>query len=155
MADERPPRFASDERETVMALWRYHRASFLRKLSGTSDEDASRHLVPSDTTLLWLANHMASSQRDWISNRFAGSADPAPREANTVADAIEACTSTWRDIDEITGRHDWNEPCAQPVHGDNDPVNLRWVVVHLLEETARHAGHADILRELLDGSTGR
>ena len=46
-----------------------------------------------------------------------------------------------------------DELCRRPDPGE--PVSLRWVLMHLLEETARHAGHADILRELIDGSTGR
>jgi len=48
-----------------------------------------------------------------------------------------------------------DEGCRYPVAGSDPPVNLRWVIMHLLEETARHAGHADILRELIDGHTGR
>jgi hypothetical protein len=55
----------------------------------------------------------------------------------------------------VIADHDFDDMCANTVHGDTDPLNLRWVVIHLLEETARHAGHADILRELIDGSTGR
>ena len=138
-----------------MALWRYHRESFLRKVSGVADEDAQRRLLGSETTLLWLANHMAATQRNWIINRFAGGdASPLP-DARALADAVAVCESTWRDIDEVIEQHSWDDLCARPVHGDTEPVNLRWVVVHLLEETARHAGHADIIRELLDGSTGR
>lgn len=76
MADERHPRFASGERETVMELWRYHRDSFVRKASGLSEEEASRRLVQSDTTLLCLVNHMAGTQRNWVLNRFAGGSEP-------------------------------------------------------------------------------
>jgi uncharacterized damage-inducible protein DinB len=155
MADSRPPRFASSERETVLALWRYHRESFVRKLRGVSEDDARRCFVGSETTLLWLANHMAGTQRHWIVNRFEGRARPTLPEAEALADAVAACEQVWREIDEVIEQHDWDELCAESVHGDTSPVNLRWVVVHLLEETARHAGHADIIRELIDGSTGR
>jgi hypothetical protein len=76
--DQRPPRFASGERETVMRLWDYHRQSFLRKVTGVSDADATRRLVGSETTLLWLANHMATTQRGWILNAFAGGSESPP-----------------------------------------------------------------------------
>jgi hypothetical protein len=155
MVDQRPPRFASGERETVMELWRYHRASFVKKASGVSDEDARRRLVQSETSLLWLANHIAGTQRNWILNRFAGSSEPPLQESVTISEALAACEESWRAIDRVIEAHDFDEPCSRPVHGDSEPLNLRWVVVHLLEETARHAGHADIIRELLDGSTGR
>lgn len=155
MPDQRPPRFASGERETVMELWRYHRASFVRKASGLSEEDASRRLVQSETTLLWLANHIAGTQRNWILNRFAGRSEPPLAASNSISEALAACAETWRIIDGVIEQSDFGELCSRPVHGDSEPLNLRWVVVHLLEETARHAGHADIIREMLDGSTGR
>ena len=138
-----------------MALWRYHRQSFVRKASGVSDEEARRRFVPSGTTLLWLADHMAGTQRHWILNRFAGIDEPPLPPSDTISAALAACAESWRRIDEVIEAHDFDDLCSQPVHGDTERLNLRWVVVHLLEETARHAGHADIIRELLDGSTGR
>lgn len=84
-----------------------------------------------------------------------GGADPPLRDAPTIAAAIVACEETWRAIDAVIEQHSLDELCKRTVHGDSQPLNLRWVVAHLLEETARHAGHADILRELIDGSTGR
>jgi len=156
MADQRPPRFAAGERETVMDLWRYHRESFLAKLSGITEEDASGSPVESGTSLLWLADHMATTQLGWLSGRFLGEPQrPDARVSATVAEAVAFCRASWATVHRIIDAHDFDELCAQPVHGDADPVNLRWVVVHLLEETARHAGHADILRELIDGETGR
>lgn len=155
MADQRPPRFAGGERETLMALWRYHRESFVRKVSGVSDDDASRRLVGSDTTLLWLTNHLAGASRHWVENRFAGRAEPPLAPSPTIAGAVAACEDTWRAIDRTIDGSDLDDLAREAVHGDADPVNLRWIVAHLLEETARHAGHADILRELIDGSTGR
>jgi hypothetical protein len=139
-----------------MDLWRYHRESFLAKLSGITEEDASSSLVGSGTSLLWLADHMATTQLGWLAGRFLGEPPrPDPLVSATVAEAVAFCRESWATVDQIIDAHDFDELCAQPVHGDTDPVNLRWVVVHLLEETARHAGHADILRELIDGSIGR
>ena len=71
-----------------------------------------------------------------------------------LASAAAAYRSTWSRVDAVvTAAPDLDLPCQQP--GEGVPVNLRWVLMHLLEETARHAGHADILRELIDGQTGR
>ena len=98
---------------------------------------------------------MAATQRRWIVNRFAGESEPPLPEAPSIADAIAACEETWRRVDEVIDENDFDEPCRRTVDGNAEPLNLRWVVVHLLEETARHAGHADILREQIDGSTGR
>jgi hypothetical protein len=155
MPDQRPPRFVGDERETLMALWRYHRESFARKVSGISDDDAARRFVTSDTTLLWLTNHVAGSQRNWIVNRFAGRGDAPLAPSPTMAKAIDAMEQTWQAIDPIIESSGLDDLARETVHGDPDPLKLRWIVAHLLEETARHAGHADILRELIDGSTGR
>jgi hypothetical protein len=155
--DQRPPRFAGSERETVLRLWAYHRESFLRKLLGVTDEQARWSPVASGTSLLWLADHLADSQHHWLAVRFLGGSGPAAGSAAsaTVEDAIRRCEERWAAVDEIVSQHDFDSLCAAPVHGDSSPVSLRWVVTHLLEETARHAGHADILRELIDGSTGR
>ena len=156
MADQRPPRFAGDERETLLALWRYHQESFIRKVTGVSGEDAQRRFVDSDTTLLWLTTHLAHAHLLWVAHRFAGGPEPAPAtDVTTIGMAIASCERAFAEADAIVAGHDFDELCALSVHGDDTPVNLRWVVAHLLEETARHAGHADIIRELIDGSTGR
>jgi hypothetical protein len=71
-----------------------------------------------------------------------------------VASAVAAYRATWERVDAvIAAAPSLDVTCADV--GVELPVNLRWVVAHLLEETARHAGHADILRELIDGVTGR
>jgi uncharacterized damage-inducible protein DinB len=155
MGDERPPRSAGDERTILTELWRYHRESLLRKVEGLSDEEAGRRLVPSDTTLLWLANHLGDATHLWFVDRFAGLDDPLAPPADTVDGAVQRCRSIGAAADRIIADHDLEDLCATAVHGDAAPVNLRWVLTHMLEETARHAGHADILRELLDGTTGR
>ena len=70
-----------------------------------------------------------------------------------MAAAVDAYRATWVRVDAITAAARLDDWCRDV--GDDPPVNLRWVLMHLLEETARHAGHADILRELIDGDTGR
>jgi hypothetical protein len=95
----------------------------------------------------------------WVCARFADDGTLVPSDAvvagDTVAGAIDAYRSTWTTVDAIvSSAASLDDVCQGPGAGE-PPVNLRWVLAHLVEETARHAGHADILRELLDGSTGR
>jgi uncharacterized damage-inducible protein DinB len=156
MSDQKPPRLVAGERETLMALLQYQRDSFARKLTGISDSDARRSLVASGTTLLWLLQHMAAAELLWIVGRFAGetvSIDDSLSANDTVEACIAAYRATWARVDAIVSNASLDDACRNV--GDGSTANLRWVVMHLLEETARHAGHADILRELIDGSTGR
>ena len=155
MGDEKPPRVATDERTTILALLQYQRESFLRKVSGVGDDLATTALVPSGTTLLWLANHMADAERIWLLHRFR-STDPSadPPHESTIAGACDRYRATWAAADDAI-RSAADLDSTTPPFDDGPVVSLRWILLHLLEETARHAGHADILRELLDGTTGR
>src|SRR5580658_7269439 len=158
MADHKPPRLEGDERQTVLALLQYQRESFVRKVTGVDETAARTALVDSGTTLLWLVSHMARAESLWIEHRFAGREVELPGDSvppdTTVLAAIDAYRRTWRRVDAIVASApSLDETCRDT--GDEAPVNLRWVLMHLLEETARHAGHADILRELVDGHTGR
>jgi uncharacterized damage-inducible protein DinB len=160
MADLKPPRMAGGERETLHALIQYQRDSLVRKVAGLDELTARQSPVASGTTLLWLVEHMASAESTWILRRFAGlEADPegdAPAPVHTLGDAVAAYRRTWLRVDAVVASAtSLDEDCRHPVPGSDPPVNLRWVLMHLLEETARHAGHADILRELIDGQTGR
>ena len=158
MADLKPPRSPDwTEAEAVLALLQYQRESVVRKVEGLSDEQARTRLVDSDTTLLWLLRHLDRAERMWVLQRFAGG-DPGPlddtvTDTDTVASALDAYRRTWELVDKAVAGVDLTSPAAEP--GPDGPTSLRWVLLHLLEETARHAGHADILRELIDGSTGR
>jgi hypothetical protein len=157
MPDQKPPRLEGDERETLLALLQYQRESLVRKVAGVDDHRARNRYVASDTTLLWLLKHMVRAETVWLRHRFAGTdveiPDDTVTSADTVAAAIDAYRATWATNDAIVASASLDDSCRQ-VDGDT-PVNLRWVLMHLLEETARHAGHADILRELIDGQTGR
>lgn len=157
MADQKPPRLAGDERETLLALLQYQRDSLCRKVDGISDADARQRIVASGTTLLWLVKHLRRAEALWVLVRFAGQTDALPADDvsadDTVADAVDGYRETSRAVDAVIRAHDLT--AEAPPDGDLPPVSLRWIVMHLLEETARHAGHADILRELLDGRVGR
>jgi hypothetical protein len=156
--DQKPPRLAGGELETVLALLQYQRDSLVRKVSGVDDSSARSSPVRSGTTLLWLIKHMATAEITWLQSRFAGLPvaipDDAVRPTDTLDAAIAIYLSVWTESDGIARRSaNLNDVCRNPETWP--PVNLRWVLTHLLEETARHAGHADIIRELIDGRTGR
>jgi hypothetical protein len=155
--DRKPPRFAAGERETLLALLQFQRESLVHKVTGADESAAAVSPVPSGTTLAWLVAHLARAEASWIEERFAGMAArtiPLPEDRPpSITESVAAYRAGWTRVDAIIADGDLDEMCR----GDDatPPVNLRWVLAHLLEETARHAGHADILRELLDGTTGR
>jgi Protein of unknown function (DUF664) len=156
--DQKPPRLAGDERETILALLQYQRDSFVRKVSGVSEEAARWSELASGTTLLWLTKHMASAESLWLLHRFAGEdvviEDNRVGPGDTLLMAIAAYQQTWVLTDAVVAAApSLSEPCRYV--GQDSPVNLRWVLMHLLEETARHAGHVDVLREMVDGKIGR
>jgi hypothetical protein len=158
MPDQKPPRVAGGELETLRALLQYQRESLVRKVAGLDDAAARRSPVPTGTSLLWLVRHMAGAEITWVLRRFAGqdvvTGDDAPGPGDTLEAAIQFYRATWERVDDVAFNGvSLDEPIR---HADGGAqVNLRWVLAHLLEETARHAGHADILAELVDGRTGR
>jgi Protein of unknown function (DUF664) len=153
--DQRPPRLDAGERDTLLALLRYQRESFLRKMDGVEEEAATSSPVTSGTSLLWLTNHVADAEAGWVLRRFARRGDsPAGPWSETLGEAAARYRRVWGEVDAvIEGEASLDPECV--AFDDQPPVNLRWIVAHLLEEVARHAGHADILRELIDGTTGR
>jgi uncharacterized damage-inducible protein DinB len=154
VTDHKPPRLVGDETAIILALLRYQRESFLRKVADIDDELASRSPVASGTTLLWLTNHLADAERIWLLHRF-GSTDRVddPPHATTMAAASERYRATWSVTDRVIAASNLDTEC--PPFDDGPAVSLRWILLHLIEETARHAGHADILRELFDDTAGR
>jgi hypothetical protein len=158
LADQKPPRVAGGELETVLALLQYQRESLARKLTGVSHEGARVRFTDSDTSLLWLAKHMTRAETGWFLIRFAGLDLPVPDDTVLPDDSLDGAVATyramWPRVDRIVAAASLDDRCARPEPA-LAPVNLRWVLMHLLEETARHAGHADIIRELIDGDIGR
>jgi len=162
VGDRKPPRLASGEAETLRALLQYQRESLVGKIAGLDEAAARWSPVGTGTSLLWLVTHMAEAEVRWVLQRFAGQVDAIVEKAaaeeavpgGVVAAAIGAYRLGWQRVDAVAfGPASLEELCRRP---DADPpVSLRLVLMHLLEETARHAGHADIIREQIDGSTGR
>ena len=158
---ERVPMTDDGERAVALAFLDFARHCALKKLEGLGEEQQRRVLVPSGTSLLGLVRHLTVGERWWFGYHFdAGypeqewdfgmgvptdlSADRIVAEYRAAVDESNAVIARLGNFDALT---------ARPV-GD-EPRTLRWVVAHETSEIARHAGHADILREQLDGVTGR
>lgn len=140
-----------------MALLQFQRESLVRKVDGVTAQQAAWSPVPSGTNLLWLVTHTTDAEVTWMVRRFAGRSTDVGEEPpvdDPLAHAIDRYRETWATVDALVAGADGpDEPCR----GEETipPVTLRWVLAHLLEETARHCGHADIIREMIDGTVGR
>lgn len=159
----RDPPLAASELEILNGFLDYHRATLLQKVEGVSDEDLRRRPTVSSLTLLGLVKHVAYVERWWFQAVFAGrdvsfpwsESDPdaemriEPHE--TTADILNLYKAEVREARSIVAAAPSLEVVATMPGREH---NLRWVIVHLIEETARHNGHADLLRELIDGVTG-
>jgi uncharacterized damage-inducible protein DinB len=154
------PVVAGGEIETSLAFLGYLRDGVGRKLDGLTEEQARLALVPSGTTLLGVVKHLTTVEAYWMQRRFAGREITRVEDGDgfslAAGDSIASVGRSYREAaaltdDIATDAGDPERPMALTSHG----LTLRWALAHVTEETARHAGHADILRELLDGVTGR
>ncbi|RKS77684.1 uncharacterized protein DUF664 [Motilibacter peucedani] len=155
------PRPDGSELEVALAFLGFVRSSVLKKTSGLDEQQLRRPGVPSGTSLLGLVHHLTGCERYWfgyhlrldVPEESADMAMEAPRSAS-VAQVLEAYRTAIAESDQrIREIDDPAAPMARAVDGRQLP--LRWVLAHMTGETARHAGHADILREMVDGVTGR
>ena len=165
--DTGPVAAVAGERTTLFAFLDYYREAVKAKVRGLSEEDARRRLVPSQTTLAGIVKHLARVEMSWFEHRLAQRPlDELPYLRKFFDDPEgEFRVEPGETVDALLARYD--EQCersrriaagmqldAVVPHPALGEVSMRWVVVHMIEETARHAGHADILREQIDGSTG-
>lgn len=158
MADERLPYDLRNEPELLVGALRYLRASIRRKLGGLDDADLVRSPVPSGTSLRGLAEHLIGTEAIWIVYLFEASDEAIPSPERWASDrTLAEVLDEWNRYAERTDAIGLSTPLdtesGRPTEAG--PVTLRWILVHLVEELARHAGHADILREQIDGTTGR
>src|SRR5262245_26625984 len=144
-----------------MAFLSFARHCVLKKADGLSDEQLRRVLVDSGTSILGLIQHLTEAERYWFGHHLAGAAWQADRDLGMTvpadrpaADVLSDYQAAIEDSDHaIRVAGDPEARFAVPIEGNRPP--LRWTRAHMTSETARHAGHADILREQLDGTTGR
>jgi hypothetical protein len=150
---------AGDERTVLESVLDFQRAIAVRKVLGVPDGDARRRLVPSETTLAGLLAHLTLVEDNWFQRVLTGSTPPgvgddggwAVPEGGTVEELVAAYRAECARSRETAARYPLDHTGSHPQLG---PVSLRWIYVHMIEETARHVGHADILREQTDGATG-
>jgi hypothetical protein len=158
----------ADERPMLEAFLRYFRVVLARKAEGITDEQARRAACPpSDMTLLGLVRHMGEVERIWAQWIFSGEqnapifygrAHPSgdedgdfhPPADATLAEAFEVYWAQIAAADAVYAAADLDQVAATEGRSES----LRWIYVHLIEEYARHCGHADLLREAVDGVTG-
>jgi len=142
-----------------------YRETMLWKLDGLTKEQASARLVPSATTLLGIVKHMAYVERGWFQVNFAGEPPSYPWPEDEPDEDIDFRISTADTIESIGALYEQEIARSREIvagaslddvsKSKDRPRSLRWIMVHMIEETARHAGHADILRELTDGAIGQ
>jgi hypothetical protein len=154
------------EREALIRFLDLQRTALTATLEGLSEVDARRTPTVSALSLLSMVRHSAIWERRWFQviaagRRFPGEwPDHDPDDDSTFrlddADTIESAIADYRAqsaaSNDIVATLDLATPCTLPDVADLD---LRWVALHMIEETARHAGHADIIREAIDGRRGR
>jgi uncharacterized damage-inducible protein DinB len=153
-----------DDRSILEGYLGWQRATLLNVCAGlTGEQLAARPLPPSTLSLLGLVRHLAKVERIWLRQRVAGQDVPALYGGagndtdfeDTVADqaeqAVEELRQEWRLADEAVA----SVPFTHEVDVHGDAMSLRMIYVHLIGEYARHNGHADLLRQALDGVTGR
>jgi uncharacterized damage-inducible protein DinB len=157
-----------DERMTLNEFLRGQRLTLQLKCDGLSAEQLARRAVePSTMSLLGLVRHLAEVERSWFRRRFAEHDVPKRYQTQTDPDAdfngavadpavVEEAWLAWREeiafAEQFTRDHDLDFVGRD---SDGEPVSLRELLVHMIEEYARHNGHADLLRERIDGRIGQ
>jgi len=165
--DRPEPPDVADERTAVQAWLDYHRATLLRKCTGLDGEQLTARPVHSSTlSLLGLVRHMSEVERGWFRIRFGRQASlgaiycdeqyPDGDFDLTNGDSARADFSAFAAecaaADAAASGRSLDDTFPGPSTGA--PMDLRWIYLHMIEEYARHNGHADLLRELIDGVTG-
>jgi Protein of unknown function (DUF664) len=155
--DRPPPATDGNERDVLLGFLDYLRESVVTKVQGAPEPQVRSPGVPSGTNLLGLLNHLINVERftflgkevtNWGATFHAGPASTV----KSLTDEYRSATAQANEI--ILACVDLESPCARPTR-QGKPPSMRWALTHMIEETGRHAGHMDILRELIDGATGR
>ena len=156
--------FRADERTTLDGWLAWQRATLLHKCAGLSAEQlAQRSVPPSELSLLGLIRHHVDVERTWVRRRL-GREDIAPAyhdgvgttawsgaDPQTAEADYRALLAEWEACDRVLAEHSLEDTLVSERHGE---MSCRWMILHLIEEYARHNGHADLLRERIDGRTG-
>ena len=167
-AHKRPP-YVGDEPTVLRGFLGHYRATLLRQTEGLDGDQLQRTLPPSPMTLGGMLKHMAYVEDWWFGTNLAGRPPSAPWDSvdwdadddwdwHSATDddpdelramLAEAIDRSDRILDEVP---DLDAICARRHLRTGEPLGVRWVVVHMIEEYARHCGHADLIRESIDGA---
>ena len=166
------PSFSSDELTMLGEFLDYHRLTLAAKLDGLTQHQLARRLAPGELTIAGLVKHLAYVEDHWFQVVMVGRPIPAPWagapfdddpdwELHSAGDDSAAelrsmyaasCDRSRAVVDEIG---DPEARSSQPdTRGNGEHFTLRWILLHMIEETARHNGHADLIRESIDGVVG-
>ncbi|MEV7192075.1 DinB family protein [Streptomyces sp. NPDC093510] len=157
MKETAPPGSADDEKATLRSCLDQLRNSIADKVAGAPEPQVRTAGVPSGTSLLGLLKHLAFVERFYFLGEEPGHwpATLRPSATDTVDSVLADYRTSVQRANEVIGAcPDLAFLAPRPPRRGPGP-SMRWVLVHMIEETGRHAGHADILREQIDGSTGR
>lgn len=155
--DTHPPTTGSDEKATLLGFLDYLRNAVAEKAAGVPEPQVRTSGVPSGTNLLGLVKHLAYVERFYFLGEDVRNwrKTMQPSEQDTVDSVLADYRSAVDRANQvIVACPDLSAAAPRPPRRGQAP-SMRWVLVHMIEETGRHAGHADILREQIDGSTGR
>ena len=167
------PPIAADEKTTILGFLDYQRATLAWKCRGLDADGLQAKVGVSSMTLGGMLKHLAYVEDYWFSQRLHGNdrrppfdtvdwkADPDWEWHSAAEDSPEQLQTLWQDavarsralVAEALANSGLEQP-AQRTWPDGTAPSLRWIVVHMIEEYARHNGHADLLREAVDGETG-
>jgi hypothetical protein len=153
--DTPPPQTGPDEKDVLRGFLDQLRAAVAAKAEGVPEPQVRTPGVPSGTSLLGLVRHLTHVERFTFLGEHTADwrATFRPRPQQTVASVLAGYRAAVEEANAVIDAcTDLTEPVARPT---GTPPSMRWALVHMIEETGRHAGHADILRELIDGTTGR
>jgi uncharacterized damage-inducible protein DinB len=166
------PAFDLDERGMLSAYLDYHRATLVWKASGLTQAQLATTIASSSLTIAGLVKHMALVEDSWFTDKFAGLGDPEPWDAvdwdadpdwefrtalddtpeQLLAQYAESCERSRAVVAAAESLDD--RSVAESKREPGQHFTLRWILLHMIEETARHNGHADFIREAIDGVTG-
>jgi uncharacterized damage-inducible protein DinB len=153
-----------DERSLLLTMLRYTQETAVEKVSGLSQELARATPLPTSPRMAPanVLNHLRWVERSWVADRLLGGEDDGPwTKENPDAEFDEGSTLP---LEEVIRRYQEEAARTRAVFAEHDavmakatpesPITARWILLHLIEETARHNGHLDILREMADGEVG-
>jgi uncharacterized damage-inducible protein DinB len=166
--ERRTPAPAADERTMLEGWLDYHRHTLARKCEGLTDAQLrTASVAPSELSLMGLVRHMAEVERHWFRRVLAGEdagplyygdEDPDGEFHPAETDTWQEAYTAWQDEIAVARRtaagFGLDDVSLGKSRSTEEPYSLRWIYTHMIEEYARHNGHADLVRERLDGATG-